>query len=165
MRTTDASESREIQESAADLARARASLAAAKGASVQANAGPLDPLTELHDKQWVRVALAERRQNDAFDAQAAGERRRSRGAGLRAFLRLPPRAPPDEMQTVHAVESRVTNEEAHRATVAFVAEGAPHSEAEDLHPTRLDPPAADLERALADSTLRKRNAERDARDA
>lgn len=166
MRTTKASEKAEIQGSTADLASARASLAAVEAASALAGGGPLDPLVELHDKQWVRVALAERRQNEAIDAHATAERRRSRIAGLRAFLRLPARAPPDETPSAAApaIDS-VASDESRRATIAFGAERPAHSEEEDLHPTRLDPSAADLERALADAALAKKNAERDARDA
>lgn len=166
MRTTEASENAEIEGATADLARARASLAAVKAASALASAGPLDPLVEFHDKQWVRVALAERRQNDAIDAHAAAERRRSRIAGLREFLHLPPRAPADEAPSAGSLGSdSVASEESRRATIVFGAGRAAHSEEEDLHPTRLDPAAAHLERALADAALAKKNAERDARDA
>src|SRR5438552_8647283 len=80
MRTTEKSEMIEIDEATADLAQARVSLAAAKDASIRAHAGFLDPLIDFEDNQWIRVAIAERRERDAFIARDAGLRRRSRAA-------------------------------------------------------------------------------------
>lgn len=164
-RSTEESERTEIQESADDLLRAKEGLASAAQAASAAAAGPYDPLTEAHDRQWVRVALAERRSEDALDAHIFGERRRARKARLHALIgradataNLPPRASADRPGA--SPEARAT-------TLAFIAgtDKVAHSEAEDLHPARLDPASADLERALATTPLQRRIAERDARDA
>lgn len=50
--------------------------------------------------------------------------------------------------------------EVHEATNAFLRDAPAHRNDEDLHPTRLDPAAADLESALSRDALRKKEAQR-----
>lgn len=56
------------------------------------------------------------------------------------------------------------SKETHRATVAFIADIAAHDESEDLHPARLDAPAADLDAAIADEAHERTIAERTTED-
>jgi hypothetical protein len=75
MTTTPKSESKEIQESAQDLARARASFGLAYEAATRAHAASTDPLWEARDKERARVALAANEETHramiAFVADAA----------------------------------------------------------------------------------------------
>lgn len=127
MRDTAESEKMEVQAAAEDLARARDLLTLAERAASR-TPGPSSPLAEDAAREWVLTSVAERRHTDALEAQVAGERRRERLTKLR------------------------DSERTHVATLAFVADNAPHSEDEDMHPTRLDPSSADLERSLEGST-------------
>lgn len=96
--------------------------------------GPMGPhLSEDAERRLVMSYLAERRGTEALDVQAVGARGRDR-----------------RLAAMHAAR-----EEAHLATLAFLADLAPHAEDEDLHPSRLDPPSADLERALAQKRERR----------
>lgn len=152
MRTTFESERKEINDAAEDLARARASLEAADASAARAHAAPNDPLAEARDKQWVRVALAERRQEQAAEGHAAGNRRRARWRSIRRIFGVESRQP------LPMADAR--GDATRRATVAFVADIAGHDEEEDLHPPRLDPRAADLDQALADEARGTRDLER-----
>ena len=53
----------------------------------------------------------------------------------------------------------------HDATLALLKGRPTHDEAEDLHPSRLDPPEASLDAAFARDELDEKNARREARDA
>lgn len=165
MRDTQDSETTEVEASAEALTRARDLLKLAERAAA-ASPGPLGHVAEDAAKAWVTTDVAEHRLADAYDAQIAGARRRERLAKLRAPLDLDaPEGPPRVVSVKKGANA--TSEDRHRATLAFIAgtDAVPHSEEEDLHPPRLDPTSADLERALATTPLQRRIADREARDA
>jgi hypothetical protein len=154
MRSTPETEAAEIEAARLDVKNSQRDLALAQHAAL--GAPILSPLADAEDDQWVRVALAQRRERDATDASTRGERRRHRLARFgRIFgMRSPPT--PDVPADRPGVRA---------ATVRFLDEQLDHDSAEDLHPARLDEAEADLDNALARASLAKTNAERDARDA
>ena len=138
MRSTPTSEAAEIIAAKIDLQLARREFEIAHDAAAGSRAPILSALADKEDEQWVRVALAERREKAALAARAAGDARRGRSARWRRlFGRRTDGAAAPESPSVHA------------ATVTFLDASGDHDSGEDVHPSRLDPVEADLDDALA----------------
>ena len=150
LRSTKKSEADEIAASHAALESARKEFDVARLAAAEAPAATAGRLSDVEDAEWVRVALAERRENEAFDAHARGERRRENGRRWRRLFGLPVEADPPSLR---------------RATLSFLETAPAHSTEEDLHPHALDRAESNLSDALAQDALEKRIQEREARDA
>ena len=161
MRSTPETETTELTDARAALQDARHALLHAQREVAEAGAPRTGPLADAAEARWVRVALLERRERDALAAQARGDRRRGRTGRWRRAFGLAPAAPPRAEAPPTAREAPTV----HEATTSFLDQSGRHDTGEDLHPSALDPVQADLQEAIARSSLAKRNAEREARDA
>ena len=156
MHSTPESETTEIADSRVALQNARRALAQAQRDVAEAGAPRSGPLADVAKAHGIRVSLLERRERDAVAAQARGDRRRGRG---RRWRRLLGRLGPAQPAPVAAPPT------VREATTRFLDQPGAHDTEEDLHPSALDPVQADLQDAIVRSSLAKKNAERDARDA